>query len=530
MVISMTIVPVMIHLAPKIGMVDIPDHRKVHSMPIPRVGGIGIVIGALIPVMLWLTFDPLITSYILGSLVLLVFGVWDDSCELGHYIKFIGQFLAVLPLVYYADLYVSVLPLIGEIPESLGKVFTVVAIVGMINAINHSDGLDGLAGGMSMLSLACIAYFMYMADDFRMLLLAISVMGGVFGFLRFNSHPAKVFMGDGGSQFLGFTLGYLAVVLTQVSNPALSPALPLLILGLPIVDILAVFYLRISGGMNWFKATRNHIHHRLLDLGFTHYESVILIYLVQMFLIICSVLMMYEYDYLILSVYLAVTVSIFTLLTVMERKGYIVNNGNRSSAIDHFITRRIKSNLVMKLLGYYIILTVPLIFMANSLLISSIPEDIGYLSIMLLSVTCLGYVFMRQKIHALLKLILYVTVAVVVYLDYQHLERSSSFVADIEIFIYVLLAIALAIVIKFDNRVDFEMSPMDYLVAIIVILALAVFYISPASIDYGAALLKLILLFYSCELIERKNYIGYNIFVSVALIALLIISVRMIII
>ena len=271
MVVSMTIVPIMMHIAPRIGMVDLPDPRKVHVIPIPRVGGVGIVIGALIPIIFWLPFEPLIISYIFGCFVLLVFGVWDDSCELGHYVKFFGQFLAVLPVVYYADLYVSILPLVGEIPESVGKIFTVIAIVGMVNAINHSDGLDGLAGGMSMLSLACIGYFMYLADDMSMFLLVVSVMGGVFGFLRFNSHPAKVFMGDGGSQFLGFTLGYLAIVLTQVSNPALSPALPLLFLGLPIVDILAVFYLRISGGMNWFKATRNHIHHRLLDLGLTHY-------------------------------------------------------------------------------------------------------------------------------------------------------------------------------------------------------------------------------------------------------------------
>jgi len=528
MIISMAVVPLMMRIAPRVGMVDLPDPRKVHTIPIPRVGGIGIVVGALIPILLWFSFDPIIISYVFGCLVLLVFGVWDDSCELGHYVKFIGQFAAVIPAVYYADLYVSALPVIGDIPETVGRIFTVIAIVGMVNATNHSDGLDGLAGGLSMLSLACIGYLMYMVEDDMMVFLVVSVMGGIFGFLRFNSHPAKVFMGDGGSQFLGFTLGFLAIVLTQKSNPALSPALPLLFLGLPIVDIIAVFYLRISGGMNWFKATRNHIHHRLLDLGFTHYESVIVIYLIQMFLIICSILLMYEYDLLILSVYLAVIVSIFASLTIMERKGYKVNAGNGSSVIDEFINKKIKSRMVMKVLGNYIVLSIPLVFLAVCLLVPSIPSDIGYLSLFLLSCSLFFYIFLRKYFQIFIKLVLYVTVALVVYLDYLYLEHGSSLIGNIEILIYALIAVAIIFVIKFDDWVDFQMSPMDYLVAIIVVIAFAVLSFSPGKVDYGYSILKLILLFYGCELIGKRNAIGFNIVNSAALLTLSIIVYRLI--
>src|SRR5262249_553564 len=148
-------------------------------------------------------------------------------------------------------------------------------------AINHSDGLDGLAGGETLLSLFGIAYLAYLAQDPMLALMCFAVLGGIFGFLRFNTHPARVFMGGAGSQFLGFPLGPFVVALRTQSSPGLSMALPLLLLGLPVIDILAVFYLRATSGMNWFRATKNHVHHRLLELGFDHYQAVVAIYALQ---------------------------------------------------------------------------------------------------------------------------------------------------------------------------------------------------------------------------------------------------------
>ena len=277
--ISMVLIPVMVRLAPRLGMIDKPDPRKVHAVPIPRVGGVGIVLGALLPIALLLPLDQSLIAYVFGALVLFGFGVLDDCRELGHYVKFIGQIIAVIAVVYFGDVYVTQLPFMGgeAISETAGRLFTVFAMVGLINAINHSDGLDGLAGGESLLSLAGIAYLSYLAGGMTVTLIALATIGGLFGFMRFNTHPARIFMGDGGSQFLGFTLGFLAVLLTQDVNPVLSPALPALLLGLPIADIIADFIQRIYHKMNWFRATRNHIHHRLLDLGFHHYESVVVV-------------------------------------------------------------------------------------------------------------------------------------------------------------------------------------------------------------------------------------------------------------
>lgn len=132
-----------------LGMMDKPDPRKVHALPIPRVGGVGIVIGLMIPVAFWLSATPFVISFLVGCLVLLVFGSWDDSVDLGPIVKFVGQFVAAAVVVYYGEVYVSHFPFTeaGSIPAGFGKAFTVFAIVGMINALNLSDGLDGLAGG-----------------------------------------------------------------------------------------------------------------------------------------------------------------------------------------------------------------------------------------------------------------------------------------------------------------------------------------------------------------------------------------------
>jgi len=308
MVISMSITPIMVRVANRLGMIDKPSLRKVHKTPIPRVGGIGIVLGAVIPVLLWVPLDTFLQAYLFGAIVLLIFGIWDDARELGHHIKFLGQLIAVLGVVYYGNVYIDHLPLLDfELnPDYVGKPFTVFLMVGVINAINTSDGLDGLAGGLSLLSLGCIAYLSFMAEGQAVLIIALASLGGVFGFLRYNTYPAKVFMGDSGSQFLGFTLAYLAVQLTHDVNSVLSAALPALILGLPVIDIISVIVQRVYKGEKWYHAHKDHIHHRFLRLGFDHYEAVVLIYSIQTLFVVSAVFLAYESDLLILSIVLGV--------------------------------------------------------------------------------------------------------------------------------------------------------------------------------------------------------------------------------
>lgn len=526
MAISMAVIPVMARVAPRLGMIDRPDTRKVHAKPIPRAGGIGIVFGALVPVALWLPGNELSASYLFGAVTLLIFGVWDDIRELGHYAKFVGQLIAVIPVVYFGDLYVTHLPFLDmyEIPDTAGRLFTVFALIGMINAINHSDGLDGLAGGMSLLSLSCLAYLAYLMDGNLIILIALATIGGVFGFLRYNTHPARVFMGDGGSQFLGFTLGFLAVYLIENVNPALSPALPALILGLPIVDILAVFAQRIYHGMNWFRASKNHIHHRLLQLGFDHYESVVIIYTAQIVLVVSAILFPYESDLLILSVYLGVCAAVFGFLVTAERAHWRAHKSSHASGLAKVIQAVRKHKLFQTLPLNVVTVAIPLLLVAVSILSENIPRDISTASAILASILLLAMVFRRSPDSMIIQTISYVAAAFVVYLETKYIGSITPLAETVEFSYFAMLAVAIGIVVRYGQKTDFKTSPTDYLVIFIVLIAAFLLHKLPEKAYLSSMVIKFVIIFYGCELIfthvKNKQYvINTPVLLSLAVIA-----------
>ncbi len=503
--ISMAVIPIMARLAPRLGMIDRPDSRKVHTTPIPRVGGVGIVLGALVPIAMWLPFDAHLKVYLFGAVVLLIFGVLDDIHELGHYVKFIGQFIAVVPVVYYGDLNVTHLPFLNEpIPDFISRPFTVFAMVGMINAINHSDGLDGLAGGMSLLSLGCMSYIAFWAGGESVILIALATLGGVLGFLRYNTHPAKVFMGDGGSQFLGFTLGFLMVFLIKEVNPAISPALPALILGLPIVDILSVFAQRVYGGMNWFRASKNHIHHRLLQLGFDHYESVVIIYSVQIFFAVSAILLVYESDIVILSIYLGVSFLIFLFLMTTERSGWRAHKPSHASGLTRTIRAMKEHKLFTEAPVRFVSIAISIVFVLTGFLVDRVPRDIGIGSALLAAVL-LPYMFYRNMMNSIvIQAITYITAAFVVYLETKFLSRGSSLVNIMEFVYFAALAIAIGVAIRYDDKTEFKTTPMDYLVIFVVLFAGFLLHNLPEKPDLGPMAVKLVVIFYGCELILSR--------------------------
>jgi len=528
LVISMVVIPAMIKVAPRLGMVDLPDSRKVHSHPVPRVGGIGIVVGSLVPIIMWLPLDTTIRAYLFGAAVLLGFGAWDDSRELGHYTKFIGQFVAVLAVVYYGDLHVKVFPFIYSdgVPPSIGKPFTVFAMVGMINAINHSDGLDGLAGGLSILSLACIAYLASLADGTMVVHVAIAALGGVFGFLRYNSHPAQVFMGDSGSQFLGYTLAFLAVALTQNVNPALSPALPLLFLGLPIIDILAVFAQRIYHGMNWFRATKNHIHHRLLGLNFDHYEAVVIIYSVQAFFVVSAILLRYESDAFISSIYLGTCGLLFGFLLFAQRYGWRAHRSNTVSVatriVQYIYRHKILANGPLYLVGAL----VPLFFVVVSVGTQDVPIDFAVLSASIGGIL-LAFLLLGGRSDSLTaRAGIYLTAATMVYLASEYSDRFADFLEMIETPLFVIAAIAIALAVRFSNEVRFRTTPMDYLLIVIVISVGFLSRYAVAHQDLAAMLTKLVVMFYGCELLITRMRQRWNPLVVATLISLAVLGLR----
>ncbi len=501
MAVSMALIPLMMKYADVLGMIDKPDPRKVHAKPIPRVGGVGIVLGALLPLLYWLPLNDFTISVFIGSLILFVFGIWDDARELGHYVKFIGQFIAAFVVVYYGDLYVQYFPFVGVDPVAaeIGKPFTVVAIVGAINALNHSDGLDGLAGGEALLSLGAIAWLAYQFDGTMAVVIACAAIGGVFGFLRFNSHPARVFMGDGGSQFVGFIIAILVVMLTQQVNHTFSPAIALLLIGLPVADILAVFFLRAKGGMNLFRATSNHIHHRLLQLGFKHYESVMIIYSAQALLVASAVAMPYESDAVLLAIYLLVCVAIFGALTLMERAGFKVHQRAVGQGDEERVFGFLPNRSQMSVFFSYVMEAALLLFLSAAAISSEmVPRDVAISALLLL--VLLVFAFMRGNMM-LFRLAAYTAVAFAVYLLSDSMPAWLLQEKRLVYLFFAVLTLSTFLVARWRSDDSFTINPLDYLVIVIAVIVVLVNGGSLGQSDMTWMVLQIIVLFYACELV-----------------------------
>jgi UDP-GlcNAc:undecaprenyl-phosphate GlcNAc-1-phosphate transferase len=500
--VSMLVIPLVRRVAPRLGLVDMPDPRKVHKVPIPRVGGWGITLGSLLPLILVLRLDPLAQSFFIGCAILFAFGIWDDARTIGHWPKFIGQLAAVGVVVYYGDLWVSRVPFFdGTLPADVGKPFTMFALIGVINAINHSDGLDGLAGGESVLSLITLAILGYMSESPLVLSISLATIGGIFGFLRYNSHPAYVFMGDSGSQVLGFTLGFLVVYLTQIANTAVSAALPLLILGLPIADILSVLYQRIRGGMNWFKATRNHVHHRLLQLGFDHSETVVIIYLIQAAFVVSAVLARYESDVTVTVIYLAGIIALFGALTAAERRKWWVPRGGVESGLTRAIDALKRSRAIVK--GSLLVVSVltPVVMLISAVLVVRVPSDFAVAAAVLAVLPATQLLWPKAMRPALLRLAVYATAIFPAYLLISYPEAIPHNAQALITAVIVVLALAIVMYVRFSAEQRFGTTPTDYLIVCGVV-ALTVFgSIEVNSREVVEAVLLATVLSYACEII-----------------------------
>ena len=528
--VSMLVIPLVRRLAPRFGLVDMPDPRKVHTVPIPRVGGWGITVGSLVPLLLVFKLDPLVQSFLVGCLTLFAFGIWDDARTIGHWTKFAGQLVAVATVVYYGDLWVSRVPFIdGALPAWLGKPFTMFALIGVINAINHSDGLDGLAGGESILSLTALAILGYMSGSPLMLGIALATIGGILGFLRYNSHPAYVFMGDSGSQVLGFTLGFLVVYLTQNANTAVSAALPLLILGVPIADILSVLYQRIRGGMNWFKATRNHVHHRLLQIGFDHYETVVIIYSIQAAFVASAVLARYESDTTVALLYAAGIAGLFCALAAAELRGWHVR---RAGGTESRLTRAIAALRVSKAMvkGPLLVITVttPLVMLLSAFWVARTPSEFAAAAAVLALVPAFQLLWPRAVKPALLRLTIYATAIFPAYLLISYRETIPPGVQALTTAVIAMLAVAIVVYVRFSPHERFGTTPTDYLIACGVVALVVYGSVEANSREAVEAVLLATVLMYACEIIivSTPESSGRRLLQFSTLAALLIITLR----
>lgn len=530
---SMLVIPLAWRAAPHLGMVDHPDARKVHAQPVPRVGGWGIVAGMLLPLLLLRPWDPLLQSFVAGTLVLFLFGAWDDARQISHWPKFAGQLLAAGIVVFCGDLYVTRLPFVdgAALGEWGGRTFTIVAMVGAMNATNHSDGLDGLAAGETLLSLVAIAFMAYLAGAPFDLHLALLVIGGIIGFLRYNTHPARVFMGDAGSQVLGFAAAFLVVHLLQYSNGAASAALPLLLLGLPLADISMVLFLRIRGGMNWFKATRNHVHHRLLDLGFTHFQSVVAIYSVQACLVTAAVLLRYAPDSVVTGVYGLAIGALFAALGLAERRGWKIGTARWLPDLSFLarVVAALRSRRMQSAFPWVIAVTVSLLVLFAGFGSAEVPRDFGLLAGGAALLSLLAIAVRRSWEGAALRLIAYVTVTFATYLVTTYPSDAGAVATMGFGAAIAVLALLLAIFVRFVSAQRFGTTPTDFLVsfAVLALLAFGSLGTTHGGLDAPVQFVTFsTVLFYACEVVIGYLHRWRQVLGSVSLATLLVVAVR----
>ncbi len=512
MVVTMAWMPVFGRVALRWQIVDRPGVRKVHALPIARVGGLAMVIGVLAAAFIAIPLGHREAVFLAAAVTLTLFGVADDRFDLDYRVKLTGQLLAVCIVVFAADVRIHSITLDDRLvmPDWLSIPLTILFLVGITNAINLADGLDGLAGGTTFLCLGALALLSHGSGQVISAGLALAFAGAVLGFLRFNTFPATVFMGDAGSQLLGFTVGVLSIRATQSGESAVSAATPILLLALPILDVLSVMTQRVMEGRSPFSADKNHIHHKLLKLGFDHHEAVMAIYAVQGALFLLAYWLRYESDLTILAVVTVFFALSIGLLQAAARRGWRLR-AEVDTRCDTWIARLLTRLRQPDRLPRWSYLAVALGVGGYALLVSiqtrSLSGDVQVLVIGLLSITVILLALRKsQPLSVVEKGAFYVTAVVLVYVE----TLSAPLHPALARLGWMLVALgAVGTILRLRLALDrrFELTPLD----LIVLFAALVIPSLPGGLipsDATGGIAKLVVLFYAIEVLVNRVELG----------------------
>ena len=523
---AIALVPLLIHWASPLGLVDEPGPRKIHDHAVPRVGGIAISVGALASILVWVDLRPEFTGYLLGAVVISVFGGLDDRFDLDYRLKFLGQIGGALLCILIGDIQLTRVPFMYEavMPGWVGLPLTVVVVVAITNAVNLSDGMDGLAGSTSLAVAAMLGYLAYLGGDKLTALLALSVIGATIGFLRYNTFPARVFMGDAGSQFLGFSMAVLGIIVTERSNTAISPLVPVLVLGLPILDMLYVITRRIREGQSPFKPDRHHLHHRLLDAGLSQYGALLAIYALQAALMVLAWLFRYAHDLVLLGVFGAFSAALLLALNwwqTQHTEGRAL--AHRLNFVDALVNR-LKAKDVLRRVGHQgVLYGVSLLFPVVAVWVKFVPPDIGWLALLLAAAALIALLPIKLlPCLAIFRMAAFVTAVIVVYLMEFGGLRGSGEVDWLRAYL-LLIAFLVAIWLRFGGG-EFHLNALDVLVILIV--AIVPNMPMVREFDIGPMVIETLLLFYASELILSERPARWWVFRVSLLFTLGILAVR----
>lgn len=473
--ITVTLIPLLKTAALRYNAVDMPGERKVHLHPIPRVGGVAMAVGIVLPVLFWAPMNDFARPLLSGAGVIVVFALLDDVVNLGYRPKFLGQIAAALCVVVFGDLQVrslgTLLPPGSLLPPAVAIPLTCFLIVAATNAINLSDGLDGLAGGISLIVFIGIGFISYAHNHTLGVFVSVAVAGAIFGFLRYNTHPAVIFMGDTGSQLLGFLAMCLSIWVSQ-SVAALSVVLPLVLLGFPLIDTLVVMVERILRGVSPFKADQNHLHHKLMRLGLYHSEAVVAVYLHQGVLVAAAFLLRYRPDGVLLAFYLGFVFVVVTGSTLADRLKLKLP---RFDLVDRVIKGRLRrwreEAVLIKLVFRTIRIATPALLWVVCLLMAPPPAYFAVICLGMGGALVAAALSRRPFLSDALRLGLYVCLPLILFqctacvqTDLPELLRHGFNLLHGALTFFAILTLKLT-----RRRKGFRVTPMDFLILFVAV-------------------------------------------------------------
>lgn len=299
LVLSFACTPIARNFAYKIGAIDVPrDKRRMHKKPIPRLGGLAIFAGFYISALVFCTqyMTKEIRGMLIGAIIIAALGIFDDVLALKPSQKFVFQLIATAIPVYCGVRITSLPNIFGDANAYINLniyaqyIVTIIWFLGILNAVNLIDGLDGLAVGVTAIMAVCVTIIVVLLQAPAVAILAAALAGACIGFIPCNYNPAKLFMGDTGSMFIGYTLAVMSVMGLFKAYAIIAFAIPFLIFGLPIFDMIFVSVRRVLNGKSPMSADKTHLHHRLIDLGFSQKQAVAIMYTIAALLGLTAVL------------------------------------------------------------------------------------------------------------------------------------------------------------------------------------------------------------------------------------------------
>jgi UDP-GlcNAc:undecaprenyl-phosphate GlcNAc-1-phosphate transferase len=475
---STILVPFVARLSVSIGGIDEPGPRKIHSMSVPRLGGVAIFCAFLFTSIYFCEIGREVKGLLTGAMVIFATGLVDDLFGLTPRQKLVGQFIAASLAVLIGDLYVRNL---GN-PFGLGVIelgqlaipFTVFGIVGMINAINLLDGMDGLAGGVCTIVCVDFAVLAYTTRNMELFALSIALLGGLLGFMRYNSHPAIIFMGDAGSLLLGYCMGVFAVLLVNGGELAVSPYIPLLLLGLPVMDTLVVMVNRFRAGKSAFLPDKTHIHHRLMDMGLGQKAIVLIVYGITYLLSLIAIFGRHLSDTQLLLLLLSITITVYGLVHHLTHNAnwlkWFSRQSNKSLRKVAVLRLRVQRCCVLLTSMKYVMLA---ILIMPALLPDLKNRMLPLLPLLLLGASACFYLLHRTWRDLTLQAFIYASGVFMIFamenLGHDEVLPGVPLKAFSHILFGLLLCCVLATIALRNRASKLLVSPFEYLIMLIVL-------------------------------------------------------------